>query len=52
MPAKLQVRKKIDEQIARGEDPYELRVEKRVQPPVKKSGGGSGGKKKGGGKRK
>jgi len=46
----MQVKKKIDEQIARGEDPYELRVEKRAQPPVKKSGGG--GKKKGSGKRK
>lgn len=50
----VEVRRKIDEQIARGEDPYELKVEKRQtrpQPPVKRSSGG-GGKKKGGAKRK
>ena len=51
----LEVKRKIDEQIARGEDPYELRVEKREPPPQKKppsSGGKKGGGKKGGGKRK
>lgn len=49
----LEVKRKIDEQIARGEDPYELRVEERVerraQPPAKRGGGG---KKKGSSKRK
>lgn len=50
----LEVKRKIDEQIARGEDPYELRVEQRVeqraQPPAKRGSGG--GKRKGGAKRK
>ncbi|KAL4438202.1 hypothetical protein ABPG77_010563 [Micractinium sp. CCAP 211/92] len=49
----LEVKRKIDEQIARGEDPYELQVQKRVeqraQPPAKRGGGS---KKRGGGKRK
>ncbi|EFN56359.1 expressed protein [Chlorella variabilis] len=47
----LEVKKRIDEQTAAGEDPYELQVERRVeqraQPPRK-----AGGKKAGGGKRK
>jgi len=43
-----EVKRKIDEQIASGEEPYQLRVEQRAQPPVKKSGGGG---KKGGGKK-
>ena len=51
------MKRKIEGQLAAGEDPYELRVEKREQLPVKRSGngGGSGGggkKKGGGGKRK
>jgi hypothetical protein len=46
----LEVRRKIEDQIAAGEDPYELRVEPRVQPPRKPS---AAAKKKGGsGKRK
>ena len=50
----LEVKRKIEGQLAAGEDPYELRVEPRAQPPVKRSGGGGnggggGGKKKGGG---
>ncbi|KAI3426238.1 hypothetical protein D9Q98_008614 [Chlorella vulgaris] len=47
-----EVKRKIDEQIARGEDPYELRVEKRAQPPRKPSNSGGGKKKGGGSKRK
>ena len=49
----LEVKRKIDDQLARGEDPYELRVEARPQPP-RKQAPGSKGKKKGGssGKRK
>ena len=55
----LEVRRKIEEQLQAGEDPYELKVDKkpqqqqRAQPPQKKASGG--GKKKaggGGGKRK
>ena len=53
----LEVKRKIEGQLAAGEDPYELRVEPRVQPPVKRSGGGGGGgggggKKKGGGSKR
>jgi hypothetical protein len=48
----LEVKKRIDEQISAGEDPYELRVEtkteQRSQPPRK----ASGGKKAGSSKRK
>lgn len=48
-----EVRNKIDGQIARGEDPYQLQVparqEQRAQPPVKRGGGG---KKKGGGSKR
>jgi hypothetical protein len=53
----LEVRRKIEEQLQAGEDPYELKVDKkpqqRAQPPQKKANSG-GGKKKagGGGKRK
>ena len=45
----LEVKNKIDEQLARGEDPYQLRVEQRQKPPAKRGGGGGGA---GGGKKK
>jgi hypothetical protein len=54
----LEVRRKIEEQLQAGEDPYELKVDKkppqqqRAQPPQKKASGGGKKKAGGGGKRK
>lgn len=46
----LEVRRKIEDQLAAGEEPYQLRVEPRKQPPRKP--GAAAKKKAGSGKRK